>query len=67
MTEPSNTVSGTALKCNVYVVTSKDAPGYPRGDCFKCGEPLREHEIRVSALVPPGSTAYVIDEEALRV
>jgi hypothetical protein len=52
-------------KCPVYVVASKPAAdGYPKGICLRCGDPLIDHEYRVSTLAPPG-TGYVIDAEAL--
>lgn len=49
--------------CHIYVVASKPiAHDWPKGDCFTCGEPLRDHEKRISKLAPPGA-GYVIDEE----
>lgn len=52
--------------CHVYVVASKVIEGgWPKGDCFRCGKPLRDHEHRVSAMAPPGH-GYVIDEDVLR-
>jgi hypothetical protein len=53
-------------ECRVYVVASKEiADDWPKGDCLKCGGPLRNHEKRVSPLAPSGN-GYVIDEEMLR-